>query len=173
MKFKNYSWLRVMIIFVVVPLSISLTCCSKKSGNDSTDSNFYMVDVTYNATSPDIYTYYGTGEATFYNYGDHGRIEGSVTVGGATFDAEFEGTISGNTFTVTTTTFQVEYEFNGVTYTETITIDFNAFSILGDEVTATGDYVAVTNPGNTTESGTVTFVATKTIDLKSNSVTDL
>ncbi len=160
-------------IILLVYMSILMTSCSKKTGNDSTDSTFYTVNVAYNATSPDVCTYYGAGEATFYDYGDHGKIEGSVTVGGATFDAEFEGTITGNSFTVTTTTFQVQYEFNGVIYTETITIDFNAFSILGDEVTATGDYVTVTTPGNTTESGTVTFVATKTIDLESNSITDL
>lgn len=162
-----------LVLFSVIGI-LTLPCCSGcNGGSDTADSNEYTVDITYNATYPEVSTYYGHGEATLYDYGDHATISGTITVGGSSFDADFEGNIEGNNFIPITTNFQVQYEFNGVTYTEDTTIDFNAFSILGDEVSATGEYTAVTNPGNTNESSTVTFVATKIRNLNSNTITDL
>lgn len=167
---RFYAQVKIAFLLLMV---IGLSFCSKSGGDGSSDATNYAVQITYNETYPEVSTYYGSGDATFYDYGDHGKIEGTITVGGATYEAEFEGTLSGTTFTVTTTTFQVKYEVYDQAYTEEITIDFDAFNVSGEEVTATGDYTAVTNPGNTTESGTVTFVATKIRDLNSNTITDL
>jgi len=178
MKTNTLYYTRVCNVLFLVLFSVigilTLPCCSGCNGGSGTaDSNEYTVEITYNATYPEVSTYYGHGEATLYDYGDHATISGTITVGGSSFDADFEGNIEGNNFIPITTNFQVQYEFNGVTYTEDITIDFDAFNVSGEEVTATGDYTAVTNPDNTTESGTVTFVATKAKVSKANTITDL
>jgi hypothetical protein len=159
----------VLLILMLFPLSF----CSKKGNDDSSETIYYDVHITYNATYPEVSTYYGNGDATLHDYGDHATISGTISVGQLSFDAEFEGDLNGDQFVLVTTNFQVQYELNGVTYTEDITINFAAFTIWGDTVTATGDYTAVTNPGATTESGTVTFVATKKDNPKITTITDI
>ena len=178
MKDQNRCRLRTIVtILVLMPMLFCLSFCSSGGNGDSSETKYYEVQITYNATYPDVCTYYGNGDATLYDYSDHATITGTITVGQSSFDAEFEGVLNGDQFSLTTTNFQVQYESNDVIYTEDITIDFNDFTITGETVTATGDYVAVTNPGATTESGTVTFVATKTNNsgeaLKGATITDL
>ena len=168
----------VEIFFIFILLLSFLTFCSNgENGNDDAVTKYYNVDITYNATFPEVSTYTGEGDATLQDYGDHATIESTITVGGKTFNADFEGVITGDQFSLNTTTFQVRYEFDGVTYTEDITIDFDDFSVAGENLTITGEYEAVTNPGNTTESGTVTIVATKTDEpdkiLQGKTITDI
>jgi len=173
MENKIFRAKNIFCLLVVLIIIISFCSCCKKRTGDSTDMIYYDVHITYNATFPNVCTYYGDGDAILYDYGDHATISGTITVGQATFSAEFEGTLEGDTFTLTTTTFQVQYEFDDQTYTEEITIDFNDFSISGTTVTATGDYTAVTNPGNTTEAGSVTFLATETKNSRTNIIANL
>ena len=144
---NRYGLYNTVTVLLLILMFISFTFCSRKGNDDSSETKYYEVQITYNATYPNVCTYYGNGDATLYDYGDHATISGTIAVGQRSFEAEFQGVLNGDRFTVTTTSFQVQYEFNGVTYTEDITIDFSAFSISGGTVTATGDYTAVTNPG--------------------------
>ena len=154
MKYENkiigqnrWSWCATVTVLFLMLMFFCVSFCSRKGNDDSSETKYYEVQITYNATYPNVCTYYGNGGATMYDYGDHATITGTLAVGQRSFEAEFQGALNGDQFIVTTTSFQVQYEFNGVTYTEDITINFSAFSISGGTVTATGDYTAVTNPG--------------------------
>lgn len=157
----HYQLPERMIILVFMLLIFCISSCSSSGNGDSAESQDYTVQITYNVNDPEVYTYSGAGAATLQVEGNQVTITGTITVGQLSFSAEFEGDLDGDQFTLITTNFQVQYDFEGVTYTEDITISFPAFTIAGGIITATGDFIAITNPGATTESGTVTIVATE------------
>ncbi|HPE34849.1 MAG TPA: hypothetical protein PLI65_08640 [Bacteroidales bacterium] len=147
----------------VLLLLLSFYSCNKdEENNPSTQEEHYDVELVFNITVPETYTFNATGDIMLKIEGNEATVNGTFDIGQLSYDdLEFKGSLNGDQFTLTTTYYQVQYQFDGVTYTEDITLAVPAFSISGEMITGGGDIEVIKNPGNTTESGTFTFSATK------------
>jgi len=162
MKIKTL-FIPLFVFFLII--SINLSSC-KKNSDKATNSDVIEQEwdllLTFNIVDPAVYTFFGTGDIDIMIDGDDVTISGTFTIGNLSYDdLVFEGKLNGDQFTLLTDSYQVQFEFDGVLYTETITITVPNFTFGENNVTGGGDIHILKNPGAETESGTFTFVATE------------
>lgn len=143
----------------------TLVSCNKDDENDNPNplkSETWETEVTFNITEPAVYSFLATGDVNLIENGGNVTITGSFTIGDLTYeDLEFQGEINGDMFTLITTNYQVQYEFNGTTYTEDVTLVVPPFLFTDQSASGSGDIEIVTNPGSSVESGTISIAANK------------
>ena len=161
---KHKLFLKVIFLFSLITL-IGLSSC-KKDSNKVTDPSIieekWEILITFFITDPGVYSFTETGDLDVVIEGEDVTITGVYTIGNLTFeDIVFYGTVKNDQFTLNTNTYQVQFDFDGITYTEVLTFTISEYTQTESGATANGDIHVVKTPGNTTESGTFTFVATK------------
>ena len=155
---------KTILLFSLITL-MGLSSC-KKDSNNVTDPTIieekWEILITFYITDPDVYSFTETGDLDVVIEGKNVTITGVYTIGNLTYeDIVFYGTVEDDQFTLDTNTYQVQFEFDGITYTEVLTFTISEYTQTETGATGSGDIHVVKTPGNTTESGTFTFVATK------------
>lgn len=147
------------LIFIAI-LLITLASC-KQSDNDS-ETEQWEVTINIDITEPDPspFTAYGDVEVTIS--GTHYTMKGTFTIGNQTHEnIILEGTYDGMNATMTTDQIEVQFEFDGTTYTENISWEMESFEITPPNASGHGNIQAIKTPGNIVETGTYTFTAIK------------
>jgi len=146
-------------------LILTLISCKKDEDNDNPEpppGEAWEMEVTFNITEPATYSFNANCDIDVAQSGNNVTISGTYTIGDLSYDdLVFEGVLNGDQFTLSTNAYQVQYEFDGTTYTEDISMVVPPFTFAGGTASGGGDIDIVTNPGNSVESGTFSFTANK------------
>jgi len=149
-------------LFLSMLFMLLLWSC-KTNEDDPAQTEEWDMEINVNLTEPPPPSPFDiTGVAEVEIDDEQVTFTGTYDVGNLTYEnVVFHGTVNGNQLTLTTTEYQVTYEFQGTTYTEDISWVLPAFPVSANSATGSGTIVAVKTPGNITESGTFSFTATK------------
>ena len=149
------------LFFPLLALIIAFSGCNKDDDEPETNIQEYAFEVTFNITDPDIYSFVAEGDAMIEITGDAYTITANYTIGNQVFeDIVIEGNLVDGEVVLENEVLVIQFEQNGVTYTETITFSITEMVFELNEVTGSGPVKIEMDPGAIVEEGTMDFIAT-------------
>jgi hypothetical protein len=149
------------IFLILFALILTFSAC-KDDDEPNVETQNWEFEAIFNITDPDIYSFTAEGTAVIESDGSTYKILASYTIGQQTFeDITLTGNVVNGEIVIANEVLVIEFEANGVSYTETITFSLPNINTSGTTASGSGPVKIETEPGSTVEEGTLEFEAIK------------